>query len=138
MYLAIASNDGVYLAGRTGGVRGFVIFELAGRKIRRAGWRDNPIARDSDRSACGCLRCETSGHYDGCRQYEALIAALRDVQAVVLHHPGAQLVVQLADAGIAPYVTGGATVLEAALDFNGGRLRMPADGAICPHTAAPL
>ena len=123
MKIAIASDDERTISSHFGQTRGFVIFEVEGKKVKNREYRPNTFT--------GHARgLESAGHEID--RHGLILSALSDCKAVLSHGMGRRIYDDLKGAGIEAFVTD-ETEVQKALDLylNGALIDRPERG--CPH-----
>ena len=123
MKIAIASDDERTISSHFGQTRGFVIFEVEGKKVKNREYRPNTFT--------GHARgLESAGHEID--RHGLILSALSDCKAVISHGMGRRLYDDLKGAGIEAFVTD-ETEVQKALDLylNGTLIDRPERG--CSH-----
>ena len=119
MRIAIASDDGQTVACHTGRYPYLIIYEIAGRQVRRVDLRPNPAAAPASATNGEARISPLSYNYP---TPDAPTSAIADCQALVTGAFGARLPFDLRDRTIAVYVCATTSPEQAAQDFAAGRL----------------
>ena len=130
MKIAVASDDGVNIAGHTGRCRGFVIYEIADKQAARLEYRENtftPHARGQ------CDHESAPSHAENHHSHAPLLDALGDCCVLVSRGMGPRLLTDLAARGIDAFLCGSGDVNQAAEDFAAGRLQRLSGNGCCRH-----
>jgi len=96
MKIAIASDDGKTISSHFGRTRGFVIFEIEGKEIKKQEYRNNTFT--------GHVRgLEGANHsFD---RHRPILEALEDCQVVISHGMGRRIYDDLKNADIEVFIT---------------------------------
>lgn len=129
MRIAVASDDGVSIAGHFGRCAGFVIFDIADQKAIKVEQRQNSGGHHHSQGDCAPHDHENANH-----GHESFLIALQDCQAVICRGMGRRAVADLAAKGISPaIITEDISAHEAAELYAGGRLNASNDSTCCSH-----
>jgi predicted Fe-Mo cluster-binding NifX family protein len=129
MRIAVASDDGVSIAGHFGRCAVFVIFEIADQKATKVEERQNSGGHHHGQGECGHHDHEGANNGHG-----SFLAVLQDCQAVVCRGMGRRAVIDLAANGIkAAITTEDVSVTEAAELYARDRLNASDDSTCCSH-----
>ena len=129
MRVAVASDDGVFIAGHFGRCAGFVVFDIAGGTTTRAEHRMNAGGHHQNQE-----ECHDSGHEHAVHSHESFVVTLKDCEAVICRGMGRRAVADLSANGISPaIVTEEITAQEAADLYARGRLKSSSDSSCCSH-----
>ena len=129
MRVAVASDDGVLIAGHFGRCAGFVVFDIA----------EQTATKVEHRSVAGYHHLHTEesgghGHNHARHSHESFIIALKDCDAVICRGMGRRAVADLSANGISPaIITEEMTAQEAAERYACGRLDATSDSTCCSH-----
>jgi predicted Fe-Mo cluster-binding NifX family protein len=93
--IAVASDDGVHIAGHLGRTLGFIVYEIDGTEIVNS----NYIKNDFTGHARGLSH---AGH--DVDRHGPVVTALQDCEAVISHGMGRRIYYDLQSAGIKPYI----------------------------------
>jgi predicted Fe-Mo cluster-binding NifX family protein len=130
MRIAVASDDGVAIAGHFGRCAGFEIFEVAGNEATKIERRPNTNSHHHD----GQGDCNHHGHDNNSHNHESFLLALRDCQAVICHGMGRRAVADLAARGIRPVITRqDVPAQEAVRLYAAGQLSESGGSQCCSH-----
>jgi predicted Fe-Mo cluster-binding NifX family protein len=121
--IAVASDDGLHIAGHLGRVRGFLIFEIEGPDIINSSYRKNDFT--------GHARGLSGAGHDVDR-HGPVLAALRDCELVISHGMGRRIIADLERAGIKAFIVSETIAQKAVqLYLEGGLENQPHLG--CDH-----
>jgi len=114
MKIAIASDDGKTISSHFGRTRGFVIFEIEGKEIKKKGYRENTFTGH----ARGLEGADHS--FD---RHTPILEALKDCQVVISHGMGRRIYEDLKNAGLEVFVTEKTDVEVAMNLYSDGHLK---------------
>lgn len=128
MRIAVASDDGITIAGHFGRCAGFEIFEVAENKATQIERRPNTNFHQH-----GQEDCHQHDHSGATHSHESFLVALRDCQAVICRGMGRRAVTDLAARGVRPIVTAQDVTAQQAVElYATGRL-IEASESCCSH-----
>jgi predicted Fe-Mo cluster-binding NifX family protein len=131
MRIAVASDDGIKIAGHFGRCAGFEIFDIVEDKATKIESRPNS---NSHHHQHGQEDCDEHGHHGGVHNHESFLNALHDCQAVICRGMGRRAVADLAARGIKPVITDDdVTASEAVSLYAQSRLNVSSDSQCCSH-----
>jgi len=113
MKIAIASDDRKTISAHFGRTRGFVIFEIEGKEIKKQEYRDNTFTSHA-------RGLEGANH--AINRHGPIIEALKDCQVIISHGMGRRIYDDLKNAGIEVFVTDEIDVKSALNLFIAGQL----------------
>lgn len=132
MRIAVATDDGITIAGHFGRCAGFEIFEVNGNEANKVESRPN-----SNSHHHGQGDCHQHGHHEhhgAVHSHESFLNALHDCQAVICRGMGRRAVSDLSARGIKPVITAqDVKVAEAARLYALGQLDWSSDSQCCSH-----
>jgi predicted Fe-Mo cluster-binding NifX family protein len=132
MRIAVASDDGVSIAGHFGRCAGFEIFDVTENQAKRI--ENRPNANSHHHEQHGQDECDEHGHHGGVHNHESFLSALQDCQAVICRGMGRRAVADLAAKGIKPIITlEDVTAPEAVRLYALGQLTASGDSQCCSH-----
>lgn len=131
MKIAVATDDGINVAGHTGRCQGFVIFEIADGIATRLEYRPNAFTAHARGE---CAGDHAPGAQPGHHSHGPLLEAIGDCSALVSRGMGPRLKNDLAARGIDALVTRSPQVEQTAEEFASGRLQRVADGGTCTQS----
>jgi predicted Fe-Mo cluster-binding NifX family protein len=136
MRIAVATDDGHSIAGHFGRCAGFEIFDTAEGTAVRIENRPNTNSHHhehhehQEQATCG-----ENGHQHENHGHESFLSALHDCQAVICRGMGRRAVLDLANKGIKPLITGeDVSAAEAVELFINGKLQASSDSQCCSHS----
>ena len=123
MKIAIASDDGERISSHFGRTKGFVIYEVEGKEIKRREYRSNTFTGHA-------IGLEGAGHE--LDRHTPILNALKDCKVVISHGMGRRIYDDLKEIGIEVFVTEETDVSRALhLYLNGKLVDRPEIG--CSH-----
>ena len=130
MRIAVASDDGIAIAGHFGRCAGFEIFEVSGNMAAKIERRPNTNSHHQH----GQGKCEHHDHGESNHSHESFLAALYDCQAVICRGIGRRAVVDLAARGIKPIITSQMVTAKEAVElYTRDQLIHTDDSQCCSH-----
>jgi predicted Fe-Mo cluster-binding NifX family protein len=129
--IAVASDDGVSIAGHFGRCAGFLVFDIENGDAKKIDYRLNSFGHHQ-------LGHHENGHgHDHSEEHHShsgFVNALADCQAVICRGMGRRAVADLAANGIRPAITSeDVSAQEAAKLYAGGSLNASSDSTCCSH-----
>jgi predicted Fe-Mo cluster-binding NifX family protein len=131
MRIAVASDDGVSIAGHFGRCAYFVIFDTTENGATEIERRPNSNSHHQhhEQGDCGHHDHESANH-----GHESFLNALHDCQVVICRGMGRRAVIDLTAKGIQPAIVAeDISAHEAAQLYAGGRLNASTDSSCCSH-----
>ena len=129
MRVAVASDDGVSIAGHFGRCACFVIFDAAENGATEIERRPNSNNHHHEQGDCGHHDHENSGH-----SHQSFLNALHDCQVVICRGMGRRAVIDLSAKGIQPAIVAeDISAHEAAELYARGQLNSSNDSTCCSH-----
>jgi predicted Fe-Mo cluster-binding NifX family protein len=129
MRIAVATDDGISIAGHFGRCSGFIIFETGDNGVTKIEQRANANSHHHEQGDCGHHSQENAGH-----NHDSFVTILHDCKVIICRGMGRKAVVHLAASGITPaIITEDITVLEAAELYSRGKLNASNDSTCCSH-----
>jgi len=129
MRIAVASDDGISIAGHFGRCAGFVIFDVIDQKATRIELRQNSGGHHHSQGDCTHHDHESHNH-----SHESFLIALQDCQAVICRGMGRRAIADLTAKGISPaIISEDISAHEAADLYACGRLNASNDSTCCSH-----
>jgi predicted Fe-Mo cluster-binding NifX family protein len=137
MRIAVASDDGITIAGHFGRCAGFEIFDVAENKATKIESRPNSNSGHHHQHQHGQGDCNGHGqheHHGAAHNHESFLSALQDCQAVICRGMGRRAVIDLAARRIKPVITmEDIPAQEAAKLYALGQLNASSDSQCCSH-----
>ena len=135
MRIAVASDDGITIAGHFGRCAGFDIFEVTGNEVTKIENRPNTNSQHHlhhDEGDCG-----EHGHHEhhgAVHSHESFLSALHDCDAVICRGMGRRAVYDLSARGIKPVITGQDVQIDEAVRlYARGQLDSSSESQCCSH-----
>ena len=133
MRIAVASDDGISIAGHFGRCAGFLVFDVENGDAKKSDYRLNSFGHHQH----GQHEHEHGhdhDHGEGHHSHDDFISALADCQAVICRGMGRRAVADLAANGIKPAITAeNISAQEAAKLYAQGGLQASTDSSCCSH-----
>jgi predicted Fe-Mo cluster-binding NifX family protein len=131
MRIAVASDDGVSIAGHFGRCAYFVIFDGAENGVVEIEQRPNSNSHHQHHEQGNCSNHDPENANHG---HESFLNALHDCQVVICRGMGRRAVIDLSAKGIQPAIVGeDISAHEAAQLYARGRLNASTDSSCCSH-----
>ncbi|PWB74631.1 iron-molybdenum cofactor biosynthesis protein [candidate division GN15 bacterium] len=129
MRVAVASDDGVFIARHFGRCVGFIVFDIAGGVAARVEHRMNAGGHHQNQEDC-----REGGHEHSAHSHESFVIALKDCEAVICRGMGRRAVADLSANGISPAIVTEEITAQVAADlYARGRLSSSTDSTCCSH-----
>jgi len=131
MRIAVASDDGVSIAGHFGRCAGFIVFEYENDEIKEIENRPNSHSHHHDQHSCA----DHSGQHEAANHgHESFLAALGDCQMVICKGMGRRAIIDLESRGIKPaIIANDITAREAVTLLVQGKLNFSNESSCCNH-----
>lgn len=130
MRIAVASDDGITIAGHFGRCAGFEIFEIAENKATQLKRRPNTNAHQH-----GQEDCHQHDHSGAAHNHESFLIALQDCQAVICRGMGRRAIADLTARGIKPVVTAQDITAQQAVELYAANQLIESSDSCCSHRA---
>jgi len=133
MRIAVASDDGVSIAGHFGRCAGFLIFDADQEKAEKVDYRVNSFGHHQHGHH---EHDHEHGHEHGDEphSHDGFTTALADCQAIICRGMGRRAVADLVSKGIKPAITAdNVTAQQAAQLYAQGNLNSSTDSSCCSH-----
>lgn len=131
MRIAVASDDGVSIAGHFGRCAGFLVFDVENGDAKKFDYRLNNFGHHQHGHH---EHGHDHDHSDEHHSHDGFISALADCQVVICRGMGRRAVADLAAKGIKPAITAeNISAQEAAKLYACGRLKASNDPTGCSH-----
>ena len=130
MKIAVASDDGVSIAGHFGRCACFVVYEIADQKATRVELRANSAGRHHGQGDCTDHQSgERVGH-----DHESFLMALHDCEAVICRGMGRRAIADLTVRGVKPLMVSDEISADEAVErYSQGRLQLSHGSKCCSH-----
>lgn len=132
MTIAIASDDGIHVAGHAGRAAGFVVAEFEGQTLKQSAFRTSPFPGHAHAEH---RHGDEHNHEVSSVQQEkhaGIRSLLAGCEVLICGGMGHRLMTDLREGGIAVLLTTEHTVEDALEAWRGGKLAVSTDG-FCMH-----
>jgi len=130
--IAVASDDGISIAGHFGRCAGFEIYDADQDQVTKVERRLNNNSHHHEQGDCG--HHDHHDHGESVHSHESFLTALRDCQAVICRGMGHRAVADLTANGIKPVITAeDFPAQEAVKLYILGRLNQSGESQCCSH-----
>ena len=134
MRIAVASDDGVSIAGHFGRCAGFLVYDVDNGDVKKLDYRLNAFGHHHQGQDGHHGHGHDHVHSEEHHSHSGFVNALSDCQAVICRGMGRRAVVDLAANGITPAITSeDVTAQEAAALYAKGSLNASSDSSCCSH-----
>jgi len=133
--IAVASDDGVSIAGHFGRCAGFLIFDAEKENVKQIDYRVNSFGHHQQgQPEHNHEHGHDHNHTEGHHSHDGFANALADCKVVICRGMGRRAVMDLSAKGIQPaIVTEEMSAQEAATRYARGHLNASSDSACCSH-----
>jgi len=131
--IAVASDDGVSIAGHFGRCAGFLIFDAEEENVKKVDYRVNSFGHHQQ----GQQEHEHGhehNHAEGQHSHDGFASALADCKVVICRGMGRRAVVDLSSKGIQPAIVSEDISAQRAAELCAqGNLKASSDSSCCSH-----